>query len=79
MSYLTVNKNFQDFVHFDPICKTTKTYSNVIGQNPINIQANIYTPNATGHITTLASANYDNKSVIIFGTSTGIIIQVCNV
>ena len=39
----------------------------------------MYTPNATGHITTIAGANYDNKLVIIFGTSTGIIIQVCDV
>ena len=61
------------------MCNKLETLEYLIGNNPINIQANMYTPNATGHITTLADANYDNKSVIIFGTSMGIIIQVCNV
>jgi hypothetical protein len=52
-------------------------YSNVLSKDPINIEANFVSPNVSGTITTLAGATYENKTVIIFGTSAGIISQVC--
>ncbi|XP_060592205.1 plexin-B-like [Ruditapes philippinarum] len=50
-------------------------YSNVLSKDPINIEANFVSPNVSGTITTLAGATYENKTVIIFGTSAGIISQ----
>ncbi|XP_060592209.1 plexin-A4-like [Ruditapes philippinarum] len=61
--------------HDDLVCGTTQTYSNAIGNDPVNIQAYFFTSEVSGILTTLAGATYENKPIILFGTSTGILIQ----
>ncbi|XP_053376910.1 plexin-A4-like [Mercenaria mercenaria] len=65
----------KDLELFDFECNTHEIYSNVVIKKPVSMASRFHLKAESGVITTLRGTIYENKLVVLLGTSTGNIIQ----